>query len=165
MTSDVRADMVSMLQSCSPPVITYGVKLKPLFAATLSALCRYPQGPDSPTFLLLGPSQQQQQWLPVQSSAAMAATFSSSSIDYITLGKTLDKQLCFYGACSLAVLAGAADAELALAAVNIALREAHRCVLCALFSCFGCFVQARWRVCWRCRMCRVGPCCSACKRL
>jgi hypothetical protein len=62
----------------------------------------------------------------------MAATFSSSSTNYIALGEALDKQLCFHQACSLAVLDAAADGELALAAFNVAVREAHRCaVMCA----------------------------------
>ena len=57
---------------------------------------------------------------------AAAATFSSSSSSYIGLGKVLDKHLCFHAACSLGVLDAAADAELALAAVNSAMREHHR---------------------------------------
>ncbi|WIA19728.1 hypothetical protein OEZ85_005654 [Tetradesmus obliquus] len=88
---------------------------------------RHPHGSSSPTYLLLGPNQQQQPPRQLSQEAA-AATFSSSSSSssYIALGKVLDKHLCFHAACSLGVLDAAADAELALAAVNSAMRETHR---------------------------------------
>jgi hypothetical protein len=91
-------------------------------------LCtRHPHGADSPTYLLLGPTQQQQQQLlHRQSQAAAAATFHSSTTNYKVLGNALDKHLCFHAECSLAVLDAAADAGLALAAVNAAMRETHR---------------------------------------
>lgn len=42
------------------------------------------------------------------------------------LGKALDRHLCFWSRCSLAVCGGVEDAELALAAVATAMRETHR---------------------------------------
>jgi hypothetical protein len=81
---------------------------------------REPHGQGSPTFII------------------------DSSIDshtsHILLGELIDRQLCFYGACSVAVVAPAAAEDsaqqpqqqhrthqLALAAVATAIRETHRC--------------------------------------
>lgn len=46
---------------------------------------------------------------------------------HIVLGEALDKQLCFMGAASVAVL-GQDGVQLAVAAVAVAMRETHRCV-------------------------------------
>jgi hypothetical protein len=49
---------------------------------------------------------------------------------HIALGEALDKQLCFWGAASVAVLRGGGPGglEVALAAVTVAMRETHRWV-------------------------------------
>lgn len=77
---------------------------------------RYPLGEGNPSFIL--------GQLPLQSTPHNSSSSMSSA--HIELGEALDKQLCFHGSCSLAVLQPGTDAELALAAVNTAMREMHR---------------------------------------
>jgi hypothetical protein len=48
--------------------------------------------------------------------------------EYIRLGNALDKQLCFWGSCSLAVLEAEGSAPFALAALTVSMRNMHRWV-------------------------------------
>lgn len=88
--------------------------------------CRYPQGKGNPSFLIgqLSPAAS-------DNSSSVSSNINSSSQhsghkNYIRLGESLDKHLCFYGSCSLAVLQPQLDAELVLAVISVAMREMHR---------------------------------------